>query len=817
MENPQLLLAHEFVNYTNENIFLTGKAGTGKTTFLHNIKKSCLKRMVVVAPTGVAAINAGGVTIHSFFQLSFGIQLQAHSETKDNQYYNRFSKKKINIIRSIDLLIIDEISMVRADLLDGIDEVLRRIRRNQNPFGGVQLLMIGDLHQLPPVIKNDEWEILKTIYSTGFFFSSKALQNTKFVSIELTHIFRQSDAKFIELLSKIRENNLDNSGLSEINRRFIPNYKPEDGTIILTTHNNQAYSINESRLKELSGKSYRFLAEIEGEFPEYSYPVDFELILKTGAQVMFVKNDSSQEKRYYNGKIGRVTELSQQNIVVRCPDDTEDIYVGYEEWENIKYEIDDETKEIKESVIGKFFHYPLKLAWAITIHKSQGLTFDKAVVDAKAAFAFGQVYVAFSRCRTMEGLILSSQIGSHCIKSDQNVTEFTEHADRINPGIDFLEQSKKKYQWELLFELFSFTYIQKKLSYFLKVLRENKGSINTETIRWYEQVSDQLKTELADVSDRFQIQLKSLIEKSDSSGGGQILQERLSKAGMYFFEKFSEILEDKIVAKRIPTDNKELKKTIGTLIGQIGEEVHLKKICFKSCETGFDLHRFLSDRAKASIEEISLQKAKKDVDVIVEKNYNLYKLLKAWRDRKARESGLVSYRIIREPVLVQLAELTPVTLRELNLVKKFGNQKKKDYGAEIISIIRDYLKSEGTDISDKKNDVMADSGLKLKKGQTFKISYDMFRSGKNINEIANERGYALSTIEGHLARFISSGEIALNEMMENDKIEKITAYFKKTNDYSLSNAKHELEDKFTYSELRFVMCHLTGKNTGKDN
>jgi len=360
---------------------------------------------VVVAPTGVAAINAGGVTIHSFFQLPFGPQIPeelakrlpaANTDAKQAaSRYQRFNREKINIIKSIDLLVIDEISMVRADLLDAIDAVLRRFRNRETPFGGVQLLMIGDLQQLAPIAKEDEWKLLRNYYESVYFFSSKALQKTDYVSIELTQVYRQRNEDFIKLLGKIRENRLDTEALEVLEKRHIPNFRPgdEEGYITLTTHNYQAQDINKYRLQELKGKNHSFNAKVSGEFPTFNYPTEEVLNLKIGAQVMFVKNDPSPQKEFYNGKIGKITGIDEDKIFVRCPDDEALITVTPLEWQNCRYTLNEQTKEIEETVIGSFTQYPLKLAWAVTIHKSQGLTFDKAIIDARQAFAHGQVYV----------------------------------------------------------------------------------------------------------------------------------------------------------------------------------------------------------------------------------------------------------------------------------------------------------------------------------------------------------------------------------------------------------------------------------------
>ena len=479
ISNDQLQLAFDFVQYTGKHIFLTGKAGTGKTTFLHQLKRNSPKRMVVVAPTGVAAINAGGVTIHSFFQLPFGPFLPAENSGIPNpgstDGFQKFNREKVAILKSLDLLVIDEISMVRADLLDGIDSVLRRYKDRNQPFGGVQLLMIGDLQQLAPVVKDDEWSLLRPHYETIYFFSSKALKKTDYISIELTHIFRQRDEAFIKLLNKIRDNNADQLTLDDLNKRYLPDFvtKDGDGYITLTTHNYQSQELNGSKLAKLPSKVHEFKASIEGEFPEYSYPTDFELRLKVGAQVMFVKNDISREKLYYNGKIGTVIKIEDDLVHVRCQGDEDDIVAGRVEWQNTKYTIADQTKEIKESILGVFSQIPLKLAWAITIHKSQGLTFEKAIIDAKAAFAHGQVYVALSRCKTLEGMVLSTPISNHSLKSDSRISVFNEDIHQNPPGNALLEESKLEFQRLLLMELFDFQPLLRRTGYCAKLMDEH--------------------------------------------------------------------------------------------------------------------------------------------------------------------------------------------------------------------------------------------------------------------------------------------------------------------------------------------------------
>lgn len=451
----QTQLAWDIIETTNTNLFLTGKAGTGKTTFLRRLKEESSKRIVVVAPTGIAAINAEGVTIHSFFQLSFAPFIPNYN-LKEQQF--RFSKQKINVIRSIDTLVIDEISMVRADLLDAVDSVLRRFRKNNLPFGGVQMVMIGDLGQLAPVAKDDEWQMLSHYYATPYFFSSLALQRTRYAIVELTKVYRQSDKRFLDILNKVRENRADAAVLSALNSRYIPNFKPrkEDGYIRLTTHNWQAQRINDYELELLPGKPYTYTATIEGKYPEMLFPTDETLTLKTGAQVMFVKNDSSADKAYYNGMIGTIAAIDAEGFTVTAKDTGENIRVQPEQWDNTRYVLNEKTNEISEEVEGTFTQFPVKTAWAITVHKSQGLTFDHAIIDVQRAFTHGQTYVALSRCRTLEGMVLSAPLPQSAIIRDEAVDEYATHAIEHTPSEGQIEQLQRDYYLSVVSELFDF-------------------------------------------------------------------------------------------------------------------------------------------------------------------------------------------------------------------------------------------------------------------------------------------------------------------------------------------------------------------------
>jgi GTPase SAR1 family protein len=704
--NQQLELAADYVQFTGKNIFLTGKAGTGKTTFLQQLRQGSLKRMVVVAPTGVAAINAQGVTIHSFFQLPFGPLLDFN---RVNPEQMRFNKEKINIIRSLDLLVIDEISMVRADLLDAVDVVLRRFRRQAKPFGGVQLLMIGDLQQLSPVVKDDERAMLQERYETPYFFSSKALRETDYVSIELIQVFRQQDERFIAMLNEVRDNCLTPETMHLLNQRHLPHFQAEEeeGYITLCTHNAQAQRINESRLEALAGKKRSFRATVEGEFPEFSYPTEAELLLKEGAQVMFVKNDPSPEKRFYNGKIGRIEAIEGEVIYVRCPGEEEVIGAVPLKWDNVRYSLNEETREISEEVEGSFTQYPLKLAWAITIHKSQGLTFDHAIIDAQASFAHGQVYVALSRCKTLEGLVLSTPIRSHSIINDRTVSGFTDDIAQNQPTRPQLQSAREEYQQELLLELFEYDGFRNRILYISKIIQENRGSVLNYTQEVFKDMFLPVQREIIDVADRFHAQIYRLLPQEPDVEKNAALQARIASGAGYFSEKIKALILDPIAALDLDIDNKAVKKQLNDAVHRLEMEARSQYESLSACRTGFQIGSLLKARSESFIEK-ELQKEKgKEKGREKEKRVSatpvngdiphpaLFEQLRDWRTRKSAETKMPAYIVLTQKSLYELVHYLPEDEAALAKINGIGKTKLEQFGKDILEIIRKYCEESG--------------------------------------------------------------------------------------------------------------------------
>lgn len=594
--NEQAQLAWNIIETTNTNLFLTGKAGTGKTTFLRRLKEESSKRIVVVAPTGIAAINAEGVTIHSFFQLSFAPFIPEY-RLKEQQY--RFSKDKIRIIQSIDTLIIDEISMVRADLLDAVDSVLRRFRKNGLPFGGVQMVMIGDLGQLAPVAKDEEWQLLARYYQTPYFFSSLALQKTRYAIVELTKVYRQSDARFLDLLNRVREGRADKNVLAALNSRYIPGFKPaaDEGYIRLTTHNWQAQQINDRQLALLPGSAYSYEAKLDGKFPEMLYPTEQTLTLKEGAQVMFVKNDSSADKAFYNGMLGTIVQIDDKGFKVRAKDNGEEINVTPEKWENTRYVLNDKTNEITEEVEGTFSQFPVKTAWAITVHKSQGLTFDHAIIDVQHAFTHGQTYVALSRCRTLEGMVLSAPLPQGSIIRDEVVDNYAIHAIERTPSEEQVVALQRDYFLSVVSELFDFRPLMNSVNRMLDLLNSHFRRTFPKLITEYKARSGTIKEKLFDVAERFKLQYSQMVISSPDYPTNALLQERLRKGAEYFARTLSDV-EQLVKKTAVKTDNKDVKKRYTELYTDLKEQTMQKRAllnCVK--DDGFELQFYLRQRA----------------------------------------------------------------------------------------------------------------------------------------------------------------------------------------------------------------------------
>lgn len=712
--SEEALLALKIIETTGCNLFLTGKAGTGKTTLLRYLKRNISKRNVVLAPTGIAAINAEGVTLHSFFQLPFAPFIPDSSFQQNGRY--QFSKQKIKIMRSLDLIVIDEISMVRADLLDAVDSVLRHYRRNTKPFGGVQLLLIGDLGQLAPVAKDEEWTLLSRYYDTPYFFSSHALRQTPYSVVELTHVYRQQDQLFVDLLNKVRDNAADANVLRALNSRYVPNFQPreEEGYIRLTTHNALAQTINNEELTKLPGQTFTFKAEVEGKFPELSYPTDEVLELKLNAQVMFVKNDSSPEKRYYNGMIGRVSAIHASGFSVIPKDSAQAIEVNREEWENNRYELDENTREIKEVTEGLFRQYPVKTAWAITIHKSQGLTFSHAIIDAAASFAHGQTYVALSRCKSLEGLVLSTPIPAHAIIRDASVDAFNAFAASRQPDNAAISTMQRAYYLQQVADLFDFGDVSTAFYSAMRLVNEHYGKTFPRLALEYKARNAFIIKEVVEVAKTFSQQYTALIGSEANYATSPLLQERIQKGATYFLKKLKEVAA-LVSSTSLQTDNKEVKKRTADNFNTLVEVLQMKQRMLSFViKQGFTLPTYLRAKAMAAIDEADKvtttrstkatrnskstnNQAKATVadpfsdDPISEQDIAhpvLYNKLRQWRKETADEEGIPAFMVMHTKVLIAISNELPSTTRELAAVKGFGPKKTQKYGEAVLNIVK---------------------------------------------------------------------------------------------------------------------------------
>lgn len=822
-DNPELYLAREFVEHTGHHVFLTGKAGTGKTTFLKNIRKTAAKRMIVTAPTGVAAINAGGVTLHSFFQLPLGPNVpgMGFSGSGRNNLF-RISRKKRQIIKNLDLLVIDEISMVRADVLDAVDTVLRHHRRSPLPFGGVQLLMIGDLHQLPPVAKREEWDLLKEYYNSVYFFSSQALRDLSLVTIELQKIYRQSDETFIRILNHVRDNRMDDHVIQELNQRFVEGFVPREdqGYITLTTHNKHAESLNEKRLDQLKGKAYHLQAEVSGEFPPQNFPTLETLTLKKGAQVMFLRNDMTADRRYFNGKIGQVIAVSNESIRIHCPDDMDDIELEPVVWESINYAVDEETKEIRETVIGTFTQFPLKLAWAITIHKSQGLTFDKAVIDAQSAFAHGQVYVALSRCKTLSGMVLRSPVPAHGIGTDPAILHFVDSARNNPPTESQLREAKHAYQQNLLLECFDFQDIAKRLNNLSWLFRDNQRVLTISGIPDFPGWLNRLASDLFGVSDKFKRQLQGHFHQSGLPDTDGFIQDRVTKASAWFQENMDTLLSKPLNQLAITTDNQDLGDRIDQTLTLLKQAIVVKQAGIVSCESGFSPSRYLRAKARADRETASgsSRSAKANVPEYKEsdiENPEFFEELRAWRFDAAKDNGVAAYQILHHRVLIQIAVHLPDTPGALFAIKGLGKKTIEKYGDALLELVTAYRKRKGIETVTLP-EPHTPPALTDDTRKSWEKTLDLFNQNLSVEEIGAERSLAPTTILSHLCQCVEKGKVSIGALLSEEKQALIEDAIHRLENPSAKAIKEDMGEDVTYDDIRLMMAYRKQKtNTAK--
>lgn len=707
--NPKLELAERIINETGTSLFLTGKAGTGKTTFLHHLRAKSRKRMVVAAPTGIAAINAGGVTLHSFFQLDFGIFIPG-AQRSDNGSRRRlaFSKEKIKIIRGLDLLVIDEVSMVRADLLDAVDEVLRRYRDHSLPFGGVQLLLIGDLQQLPPVVTDAERSLLEANYASPYFFDSNALRSLDYVTIELDKVYRQNDAHFLNLLNHIRENKITPTLLEQLNARHIANFNPADdaGYVRLTTHNRRAETLNKARLALLPGEEFCFSADVSGEFPESSFPAERELRLKKDAQVMFIKNDTGTDRRFFNGMLGTIVDIDADSIFVRPAGSDEEIEVPKMEWENVKFAIDSDTHQLKESVAGVFRQYPLKTAWAITIHKSQGLTFSKAIIDASAAFAHGQTYVALSRCRNLEGLVLEKPLSREAVITDPTVSQFMATSTLATPSEQNVESMSRTFTLHVAASLFDFRPIFQLLDNYSRVVEEAFMSLFPSKVVTFVEKAATVKKSLNEISGKFAIQLARIRNGSDQTIAELHFQQRLKDAAKYFLEQLDAISQ-MVEELHIDHDNKDMSKRLAERYEALSYAISLRHLLLHTfrakdfnTETYFDVKAEGAFRTLGTAKQKRKRAAKGAAEATLEATADnlhphLYNQLLEWRNNTAKRAGVPAYVVLYNKTLLTIANLMPEDFDTLAKVKGMGKVKIKQYADAILDVVQAYKEKHG--------------------------------------------------------------------------------------------------------------------------
>jgi hypothetical protein len=810
MENasPYYQLAHDFAIYTNRSIFLTGKAGTGKTTFLHKLKKETKKQIAVVAPTGVAAINAGGTTMHSFFQLPFNPFIPTVEGRKDLIEKMKMQGNRRKVIQELELLVIDEISMVRADVLDAVDTILRHVRfRNNEPFGGVQVIFIGDMFQLSPVATEEEWRILSQYYSSPYFFHSQAILQQQPVYIELDKIFRQTNGDFIRVLNEVRNNCLSDPGLKLLQSRYNPLFIPpnDDTYITLTTHNYKADQINAEELAKVKGKIYSFDAEIQGEYPEKSYPTEKTLELKIGAKVMFLKNDTETPRRFFNGKIGVIKSFQDKTITIKCPDDYDSIELGKAEWENIRYSTNQTTKQIEEEQLGKFIQYPLRLAWAITIHKSQGLTFDKAVIDAGAAFTAGQVYVALSRCRSLEGMVLLSKINPASIQNDHQIVEHEQNKLPIEVLEQQLDESRNLYRSFILMQLFDFKNVIGLVSRLTTETIEVKSSFNDETIPFLKNILGQTQS-LQEVAGKFQHQLQRVFDSRPVSE--EYLQERLTAAVDFFNVKMNNLLET-LRQSPATTDSKLHASDYNDGIRMIFSNIAQKSYLMKGAKLKFTVEDYFILKNTFILPDFSVNAYAKNGSgkTMETRQPKLYYELMDLRNKLCEPHDIPIYLVAGSKTLSEMSNYLPQNEKELLQINGFGPAKVEKYGQAFLDVILAYSKEHKLQsLMHEKTTTKRERGEKKPVGETMRASLAMYNQGKTVDEIAFTRNLNQTTIIGHLEKYIISGELDINEFITPEKREKASDMIRKGAE---TGSIYEMLSAFlNYTEVKMYMAWL---------
>jgi hypothetical protein len=812
MENtsPYYQLAHDFALFTNRSIFLTGKAGTGKTTFLHKLKKETKKQMAVVAPTGVAAINAGGTTMHSFFQLPFTPYLPTSEGRKNLIEKMKMQGARRKVLQELELLVIDEISMVRADVLDSVDTILRHVRyRNNEPFGGVQVIFIGDMFQLSPVATDEEWRMLSQYYSSPYFFHSHVIQQQQPVYIELDKIFRQTNGDFIRVLNEVRNNCLSDSGLKLLQSRYNPSFVPpsDDTYITLTTHNYKADQINAEEIAKIKGKIYSFDAEIQGEYPEKSYPTEKTLELKIGAKVMFLKNDTETPRRFFNGKIGVVESIDEDSISIKCPDDFEAIELNKAVWENIRYSTNPTTKQIEEDELGKFIQYPLRLAWAITIHKSQGLTFDKAVIDAGAAFAAGQVYVALSRCRSLEGMVLLSKINPSTIQNDRQIVE---HEQNKLPAEELeiqLNESINLYRNFILFQLYDFKNLVGHANRLLKEVTEVESSFNEETVPFLKDIVRQSQS-LQDVAEKFQGQLLRILNERPVIE--EYLQERLDAAGDFFNEKALQLMETLRQSPAV-SDSRANASEYNDAIKMIFSNIAQKSFLMKGLKQHFSVEDYFALKNTFTLPEFTVNAYAKTTSKqkLTTRQPELYRRLLLLRNQICEPRDLPIYLVAGSVTLNEMSDFLPQNERDLLQISGFGPAKVEKYGKLFLDLILAYCKEhELHSLMHEKQSAKKEKKEKKPVGETFRISLAMYNEGRTLEEIAMTRNLNHSTIVSHLERYVMSGELDINNFISAEKRETASEMVRKGSE---TGSIYEMLSTFlNYTEVKMFMAWLRG-------